>query len=159
MSLYVGICNFSKIFWNSDCRQRFPLKLTDIWRYRIQPFCVSSFDFKFLALSTPPVVHIYIYTYIYIYIYIYIYKYMYIHIYIYMYIYIYIYTHIQVYVYMYVHVSARPNQSCMFPYRKIDIICFFTYPSVQIFKILFRRFLPESEPPHKIMRYWFYYSI
>ena len=36
----------------------------------------------------------------------------------------------------------------------------FTYRSVQIFKILFRRFYsPESDPPHKIMRYWFYYSI
>jgi len=31
---------------------------------------------------------------------------------------------------------------------------------VQIFKIMFRRFYsPESDPPHEIMRYWFYYSI
>ena len=36
----------------------------------------------------------------------------------------------------------------------------FTYRSVQIFKIMFRRFYsPESDPPHKIMHYWFYYSI
>ena len=36
----------------------------------------------------------------------------------------------------------------------------FTYRSVQIFKILFRGFFPpESDPPYKIMRCWFYYSI
>jgi len=28
--LCLGICNFSKIFWNSDYRQRLPLKSTDI---------------------------------------------------------------------------------------------------------------------------------
>ena len=43
MSLCFGICNFSKIFWNSDYHQRFPIKSTDIWSYRIQPTCVLSF--------------------------------------------------------------------------------------------------------------------
>jgi len=33
-----------------------------------------------------------------------------------------------------------------------------TYRSVQIFKILFPGLYPESDPPHKMMRYWFYYS-
>ena len=34
-----------------------------------------------------------------------------------------------------------------------------TYLSVQTLKILFQGFCsPESDPPHKIMRYWFYYS-
>jgi len=47
MSLCFGICNFSKIFWTSDYRQRFPFKSTDIWRYRIQPFCVLSFHLQF----------------------------------------------------------------------------------------------------------------
>ena len=33
------------------------------------------------------------------------------------------------------------------------------YRSAQIFKILFRGFnSPASDPPRKIMRYWFYYS-
>jgi len=37
---------------------------------------------------------------------------------------------------------------------------YFTYRSIQIFKILFWRYYsPESDPPQKIMRYWFYYSI
>jgi len=37
---------------------------------------------------------------------------------------------------------------------------YFTYCSVQIWKILFRRFYSSgSDPPHKIMWYWFYYSI
>jgi len=36
---------------------------------------------------------------------------------------------------------------------------YFTYHSVQIFKILFQGFYSsESDPPHKIMLYWFYYS-
>jgi len=35
----------------------------------------------------------------------------------------------------------------------------FSYLSVQIFKILFQGFYaPGSDPPHKIMRYWFYFS-
>jgi len=34
-----------------------------------------------------------------------------------------------------------------------------TYRSVQIFKILFQGFyFPESDPPHKSMRYLFYFS-
>jgi len=37
---------------------------------------------------------------------------------------------------------------------------YFTDRSVQIIIILFPGFYsPESDPPHKIMRYWFYYSI
>ena len=47
--------NFSKTFWNSDYHQRFPLKSTDIWRYRIQPFYVLSFHLQYQALSTPSV--------------------------------------------------------------------------------------------------------
>jgi hypothetical protein len=35
---------------------------------------------------------------------------------------------------------------------------YFTYRSVQIFKILFPGLYPESDPPHKMMWYWFYYS-
>ena len=36
---------------------------------------------------------------------------------------------------------------------------YFTYRSEQIFKILFQGFYsPKSDPPHKIMRYWIYYS-
>jgi len=46
MSLCFGICNSSKIFWNSDYRQRFPVKSIDIGRYRIQPFCVFSFHLQ-----------------------------------------------------------------------------------------------------------------
>jgi len=47
-------------FWNSDYRQRFPLKLTDIWRYRIHTLCVLSFHLQFKALSSPPTVCLYI---------------------------------------------------------------------------------------------------
>ena len=54
---------------------------------------------------------------------------------------------------------ARPNQSCMFPYRYIDFRFSFYLSFSTIFKILFRRFYsPESDPPHKIMRYLVYYS-
>ena len=36
---------------------------------------------------------------------------------------------------------------------------YFTYRSVQIFTMLFQGFFaPGSDPPHKIMRYWFYSS-
>jgi len=36
---------------------------------------------------------------------------------------------------------------------------YFTYCPVQIYKIMFRRiYSPEFDPPHKIMRYWVYYS-
>ena len=40
MSFCLGICNWSKILWNPDYRQRLPLKSTDVWRCRIQPLCV-----------------------------------------------------------------------------------------------------------------------
>ena len=70
---------------------------------------------------------------------------------------------------MYCHYSSsqlrllcRPTQSIMYVplqvnrFQKSSV----TYRSVQIFKIMFRRFYsPESDPPHRIMRYWFYYSI
>jgi len=48
----LGIFDFSKIFWNSDYRQRFPLKSTDIWRYRIQlsAYQVSTSNFKLFSL-------------------------------------------------------------------------------------------------------------
>ena len=63
-------------------------------------------------------------------------------------------------VYMYIHVS---------PPDPISHVCsltgtyisrrHFTYRPAQILKIMFRRFCsPESDPPHKMMRYWFYYS-
>ena len=59
---------------------------------------------------------------------------------------------------------VRPTQSimCWQVNRFLKIIC--TYPSVQIFKIIFRRFLffwiwSSATPPHKIMWYWFYPSI
>ena len=48
---------------------------------------------------------------------------------------------------------------CSFPGKQISEK-YFSYRSVQILKILFRRFYsPESDPPYKIMWYWFYYSI
>jgi len=60
---------------------------------------------------------------------------------------------------IYIYISARPNQSCMFPYRWTDFRKLFDLSFSTIFKILFRRFnSPESDPPHKIMRYWVYYS-
>jgi len=34
------------LFWNSDYRQRFPLKSTGIWRYRKQPFGVLKFSLE-----------------------------------------------------------------------------------------------------------------
>jgi len=34
---------FFYIFWNSDYRQRFPLKSTQIWRYKTHQFCVLKF--------------------------------------------------------------------------------------------------------------------
>ena len=52
-SFCLGIRNFSKTSWNSDYRQRFPLKSTEFWRYRIQTFCVLSLHLQFQALSTP----------------------------------------------------------------------------------------------------------
>ena len=42
-SFGLGICHFSKIFWNSRYRQKFPLKLIEIWRSRIQTLSVSNF--------------------------------------------------------------------------------------------------------------------
>jgi len=47
----------------------------------------------------------------------------------------------------------------MFPWRSIDFRNSFYLSVSTIFKILFRRFYsPGSDPPHKIMRYWVYYS-
>jgi len=42
-SFCLGFCHFSEIFWNSDYRQRIPLKSTDIWKSRIHTLCVLSF--------------------------------------------------------------------------------------------------------------------
>ena len=61
-----------------------------------------------------------------------------------------------------VYISARPNQSCIFPcsltIKQIQEI-HFTYRPAQIFKILFPEILlSESDPPHKIMQYHVYYS-
>jgi len=57
---------------------------------------------------------------------------------------------------------TRPTQSIMcVPLQVGRWISekYFTYRSVQILKILVPGFdSPESDPPHKIMRYWFYYS-
>jgi len=57
---------------------------------------------------------------------------------------------------------ARPrdpiNDVCFFTGKSISEN-HFTYHSVQTFKILFEGFyFPQSDPPHKIMPYWFYYS-
>jgi len=35
------------IFWNSDCRQRFPLKSTEVWKYRKHRFCVLKWALQF----------------------------------------------------------------------------------------------------------------
>ena len=48
---------------------------------------------------------------------------------------------------------------CSFTGKQISEKCF-TYRRVQIIQILFRGlYSPEFDPPHKIMQYWFYYSI
>jgi len=68
--------------------------------------------------------------------------------------------YIYIFVYIYVCILPDPiNHVCSLTGRYISEK-YFTYRSVQIFKILFRRFYsPESDPPHKIMRYRFYDSI
>jgi len=42
--------SFFYIFWNSDYRQRFPLKSTEIWRSRKHQFCVLKFPLSPLWL-------------------------------------------------------------------------------------------------------------
>ena len=65
--------------------------------------------------------------------------------------------------------SIFAKEVCWDPPDPINDVCsltgkymlpmYFTYYLVQISKIMFRRFLfPESDPPHKIMPYWVYFS-
>ena len=55
--------------------------------------------------------------------------------------------------------SVRPAQSITYVPLQVNRNKYVPYRSVQIFKTLFRGFdSPESDPPHKIMRYWFYSS-
>ena len=66
--------------------------------------------------------------------------------------------------------NSRDSSTWMCPPDQINYFCSltgtcisqknFTYRSVQIFKMLFQGFYaPESDPLHKIMRYWFYFSM
>jgi len=96
------------------------------------------------------------YVYIYIYTYIYTYKNIDIHKDIYIYIYIYIYTYIHIYIYV------RPTQSIMYVPLQVSrseesILLILQYKYLKSCSGDF--YSPESDPPHKIMRYWFYYSI
>ena len=115
------------IFWNSDYRQRFPLKSTEIWRYRIQPFGASKCHLSPLH-STRGTSR------------------------------------------RHMHVTQtyeclriiRPTQSIMYVPLQVNrfqksILLIVQY---KYLKSCSRDFYsPESDPPHKIMRYWFYYSI
>jgi len=93
--------------------------------------------------------------------YIYIYIYTYIHIY---YIYIYIYmltTNICIYLYIYVYIY-RPTQSVMYVPSQVNrshesILLIVQYRYLKLCSGDF--YSPKSDPPHNIMRYWFYYSI
>ena len=91
-----------------------------------------------------------------------------------MYVCAYVYTCLLcMYMYMDVYIGMNAyicKYVTMYPPDPINHLCsltgkqisekYFTYRSVQMFKILFWRFYsPESDPLHKIMRYWFYYSI
>ena len=88
--------------------------------------------------------------------YVHMYKYMHVHIYACMH--VYIYTYIYMYIYVYTYPPDPISHVCSLTGKYISRK-HFTYRPVQIFEIMFRRFLfSESDPPHKIMRYWFYYS-
>ena len=57
--------------------------------------------------------------------------------------------------------SARPNQTCMFTFKKLEIkenvLFIIQYKYLKSFSGDF--YSPESDPPQKIIRYWIYYSI
>ena len=64
------------------------------------------------------------------------------YIYTYTYMYIYTYIYICIYVYTYIYIYTHMN--------------IFTYMNIYIYIYMYS---PESDPPHKIMRYWFCYSV
>ena len=65
----------------------------------------------------------------------------------------YIYIYDRLYVYIFTYPPDPINHVCSLAGKYISGK-HFTYRSVQMFKILFQRFYsPESDPPHKIMRY------
>ena len=57
--------------------------------------------------------------------------------------------------------SDRPTQSVMYVPLQVNRFAESVFPIVQYryLKSCYGDFNPESDPPHKIMRYWFYYSI
>ena len=107
-------------------------------------------------------IYTYMYTHIYTYIYTHICTYRYIHIYAYMHIYIhtctYVYIYKNIHIYEHMYLPDPINDLSSLHDCQIAGNCF-TYRSVQIYKILCRGTdAPEFDPPHKIMRYWFYCS-
>ena len=106
-----------------------------------------------------PVIYMYTYILVYTYrctqMYFYIHHHIYIYMCIHIYIYIYICIYTCIYIHLYIHICI---QLWSFPFPQISEK-YFTYRSVQRFKILFLGFYcQESDPPHRIMRYLFYYS-
>ena len=82
----------------------------------------------------------------------------------YIYIYIHMYMYIHICIYTYMHVFINPphpiNHSCSLTGKQISQKNILLIVHYKYLKIVFRGFyFPESDPPHKIMRYWFYYSI
>jgi len=76
-----------------------------------------------------------------------------------------LYIYIYVYIYILVGKEFRWTNFTKMP-DPINHVCsnkisdiYFTYCRVQIYKMIFLKFYsPESDPPHKIMRYWVYNS-
>ena len=108
--------------------------------------------------------YIYMYMYVYtnaLYIYIYVYTYSYTNV------YICSYTYVHMYIYAYiwqqlVQLRFRPTQSIMCVPLQVNrfqkrILLIVQYKYLESCSGDF--YSPESDPPHKIMRYWFYYSI
>ena len=73
-------------------------------------------------------------------------------------VYLYTFIYVNTYIYIYMHPTDPINYLCSLTGMCISEK-YFSYCSVQTFKMLFQALnAPGSDPPHKIMRYWFYFS-
>ena len=115
-------------------------------------------------------IYIYMYVYIHVCIHVCMYVYTYICIYIYLYICINTYTHTRIFLDIYIHVPLDLCISFQYVYPPDSINHVFSLPDRQIsaYHFTYRSVQiilcggsddPGSNSPHKILRYWFYYSI
>jgi len=85
------------------------------------------------------------------------------YVYIHIFISIHIYTHLYIHIYIHIFISIhRPTQSIMYVPLQVNrfrksVLLIVQYKYLKSCSGDF--YSPESDPPHKIMRYWLYYSI